>query len=186
MVELSEHLYAEFMKSRDTIDRYDFPFPMAVFGTLRSFPENQGNSNKMYAYGEVEPLEHRKAFIPHLEPRGIWLEYRQNNSGPFELYSYSPDDWKQMIIGVDRLEGFNKYSGRHGYLRTLMGARLLPEDYRDKVFGRGIGGPLGLNIQLEEFDSYPVVPCWVYSNRGANSLVKKNDNVILWDGPSGK
>ncbi len=157
---------------------YDDPFPMAVFGTLRQIPKRSYNAGRMYRDG-IEPLAHRVGFLPNVCPSGIWLEPKENCSGPFEIYFYTPEDWSKMIGSVDALEGFFPGKQTGGYIRTLMKIRLLPKNYDLKVFNRGIGGELDLEIPPEDFSKYPIVPCWAYSNRVINKFAEES---VIWNG----
>lgn len=178
-------LYKEFESSKDDVNRYDFPFPMAVFGTLRSLPTCQGNSHRMYI-GGVRPIQHSKAFLPHTRPQSIWLDFSKGDAGPFEVYFFTPDDWQKIIPGVDALESFAKTRKDWGYLRTLMALRILP-DKTYPAFETGIGrGRMMdkyLGISEKDFDEYEMIPAWVYSSRECNDLLNSlgERSPVLWD-----
>lgn len=177
-------LHKEFLSlsEHEFVEKYDIPFPLAVFGTLRSCPMRQSNAQRMFVR---EPLLHCKAFLPHFSPSGIWLDFHKGTTGVFEVYFYTPEDWSVVIKSVDALEGFTPHHN-YGYNRTLMNVHLLPDDYKSHWFENGIratSGPRDLEIPQEEWESYPKVPCWLYSNRESNKECQKEvaeTSPILW------
>jgi len=192
-----DRLFEKFQLSKDNADRYDYPFPMAVFGTLREYPNSQGNSRKMYAYGDVTPVAHLTGFLPHTKPDGINLDFDKDYPGPFEIFFYTPDDWQKVIGPIDDLEGFEPKKRTHGnwyYVRTLMAVRLLPEKeaWWHDTFAQEIwqsnnssyGGRIKLSIDPERFGDFRTVPAWVYSNEECNDAIKAlgQDSPVLWEG----
>lgn len=178
LIEKSKEMYEGF-SSLNIIDKYDVPFPMAVFGTLRQLPTGQGNSGLMFVR---EPIFHCKAFLPHFTPEGIWLNFSENSSGAFEIYFYEPKDFPAVIERVDCLEGFNsRIPHKHwGYCRTLMKVKILPDNFQHEIFDTGIKMRIrDLRIPKETWDSFDDVPAWVYSNTAANDQASEKDS-LLW------
>lgn len=180
-IQQANKLYEEFGSKKD-IEKYSMPFPIAVFGTLRKLPGGHYNTKLMYT---KEPSAHCKAFLPHFVPVGIWLNFEQDAAGTFEIYFYKPEDFEEVIKEVDRLEGFSPQNNPHGYIRTLMKVRILPDDYQHKTFDEHINyGGRNLQIPPEEWDAYPSVPAWVYSNVTANekhySNLQELGSVLYW------
>lgn len=161
----------------------DKHFPIAVYGTLRSMPRDQGNASLMFS---KKPIKHQKCFIPHFVPSGIWLDFKKNSSGIAEIFFYDCQDWPQILATIDKLEGFN-YNGsnKYGYKRTLMNVRMLPDDYGDDFYEKGIKiNDRDFGIPREDWN-FPCVAAWVYSNEKANNLCKnslnKFENPIISD-----
>lgn len=171
VVAQANQLYQQFLSIPESnyIDRYNVPFPFAVFGTLRSIPSPHCNSRRMFA---KEPVFHCKAFLPHFAPSGLRLGFHEGAAGVFEVYFYTPENWNGVIRGVDSLEGFSPQRTSdydYGYNRTLMNVRLLPDDYEHKFFSEGLYERVrDLRIPEEEWENYPKVPCWLYSNSESN------------------
>lgn len=159
------------------------PFPLAVYGTLRSIPFDQGNSSLMFVR---KPIAHKKCFIPHFVPNGIQLNFKKNACGIAELFFYDPKDWPHVLSVVDRLEGFSpNRSSSYFYHRTLINVRILPSDYGDDLYERGLEiDDRDLGIPREDW-KFPAVAAWVYSNNDANHLCKINldsfENPIISD-----
>lgn len=162
------------------LDKY---FPLAVYGTLRSIPFDQGNSSLMYIR---EPIKHKKCFIPHFVPTGIQLYFKKNACGIAELFFYKEEDWSLILPVIDRLEGFSSHNkSPYGYKRTLINVRIIPDDYADQIYDEGIMlENRDLKIPREYWD-FPKVAAWVYSNSRANNLCKQNldnfENPIIFD-----
>lgn len=152
------------------------PFPMGVFGTLRS---GMGNNHRMHK-GQVTKV--RKAFMPHFIAHGLSISFKEGSSAPFEVFFYSPEEWKKMIPGVDSLEGFRPGSRyKYGYHRTLANLRLLPEDFEHDLFKYvNLGDFRDLEIPQEQWESFQWVPCWVYSSMSQNEKAQKC-GTIIWE-----
>lgn len=160
-------------------ERWQLPFPMGVFGTLRS---GRGNNPLMHR-GKVS--EHHKAFMPHFYANGLTINFKRDCSAPFEIFCYEPEEWDKMIPSVDRLEGFHPDYAKeydYGYYRTLAWLHVLPDDFSHKLFERAdIFGFRDLAIPLEEWNKFERVPCWVYSNRQANEATKEAGvDTVIW------
>src|SRR5437899_1624417 len=80
--------------------RWQLPFPLAVFGTLRAGFRNHA----LMQLGRI--IGKRLAFLPHFRARQIDLVCHPGGSAPFEIYFYAHEDWTAVIDPVDRLEGF--------------------------------------------------------------------------------
>src|SRR5436189_6451065 len=80
--------------------RWDLPFPMGVFGTLRAGCRNHRLMRR------IRVLAERLAFLPNFIARDIGLIYRQGSCAPFEIYFYDSGEWDKMIRPLDRLEDF--------------------------------------------------------------------------------
>lgn len=162
-------------------ERYMLPYPMAVFGTLRTIPCDQGNSRLMT---RVAPSKHCKAFLPHFTTEDISLRFEKNASAPLELFFYDPELWREMIGPVDRLEGFHPNKPLWGYVRTLVNVRLLPDDFAEDLFLEGLNNPSrDLKIPTKDWELYPSLPAWVYSNPAANKSANLiSDSPVIWDG----
>ena len=157
-------LYHEFNSLDDHHDKYNVPFPIGVFGTLRQLPNDQGNARRMFTR---QPVIHQKAFLPHYTSSGIWLDFKEGASGVIELYYYKAEDFPAVIERVDALEGFSP-DHSFGYWRTLMEVKVLPDDYEHELFETSIRtGDRDLCIPEEKWD-FPCVPAWVYSNADSN------------------
>jgi hypothetical protein len=173
-------------KELPTPDRWGLPFPMGVFGTLR---KNQSNNRRMHA-GRVGL--HRKAFMPHFVAQGLSIKFNKDASAVFEVFFYTPDEWKLMIPGVDALEGFRPSDvsdkqdqwREFGYWRTLAWLHLLPEDYKHPLYEEDVWhNQRNLQIDPATWSQYPRIPCWVYSSISQNRASKETDTVI-WGIPS--
>jgi hypothetical protein len=187
----------EFLKSKETMaEKYSWPFPMGVFGTLR---EHQGNNGRMRA-GKIS--EHRVGFLRHFYASGLSVGFDRNSCAPFEVFYYDPAEWKKMIPGVDRLEGFSPESAREhdwGYYRTLVWVNLLPKGTVNKWFPEGradLYERRDMAIDPKAWDDHEAVPCWVYSNMTTNRRLneticepkeaksKFNSNPLIWPEPT--
>ncbi len=191
-----EDRVADFLKTEDTPERFNWPFPMAVFGTLR---KHQGNNRLMHG-GKV--TEHRLAFLPHFYASGLSVSHEQNSTAPFEVFYYSPEEWSKMIYSVDCLESFDPVSchgkRNRGYYyrtlawlyllpegdRTLTWLHLLPEGYQDKWFPDGradLYNKRNMGIKPEIWKYFERVPCWIYSNMQATKeAVQEETSPIIW------
>lgn len=184
-----EERVAAFLKFEDSPKRFDWPFPMAVFGTLR---EHQGN-NRLMHQAEIQKV--RAAFLPNFYCSGISCLARENGCAPFEVFYYTPEEWSKMLYRVDCLEGFDpedcwhrRNDTRSGYYRTLAWLRLLPEGYVGEYFkvGRGcdLWGERDMALDPKEWDKYEKVPAWVYTSTGHNALSGKLPNShVIWPIP---
>lgn len=161
----------------------DKSFPLAVYGTLRSIPDDQGNSSLMNIR---TPIRRYKCFIPHFVPNGIWLDFKKNACGIAELFFYDQKDWPFVLENIDRLEGFDiKNGSKYGYHRTLVNVKLIPDDYACDLYEKGISfDNRDLKIPRCEWN-FPSIAAWVYSNNIANNLCKINledsENPIISD-----
>ena len=174
-----------FTETEDVVHKYDTSFPIAVFGTLRKIPRPMGNTQRMYE--AHEPASVRKGFIEHCTFVGIKTEFKQGGSGAVEVFFHEPEQFSEVIPSIDRLEGFSPGSGRrygYGYHRTLLRARLLPDDHSNTLFDRGINwDDRDLGIGQSEWKEFPWVPVWMYSNRRTNeSLSDIKDGPLIWEG----
>lgn len=160
---------------------YQFAFPIAVFGTLRQIPRPMGNTQRMYA---AEPVAVQKGFVEHCTFTGIHADFKENASGAVEVFFHQVEDFKNVIPGVDRLEGFSAGSGRNHwcYHRTLMRVRLLPDDHSNELFDRGLSwDDRDLGIPKEEWESFPWVPAWIYTNGTANNaMMQTEENPVIY------
>lgn len=156
------------------------PLPMAVFGTLR-----RGNYNNrlMYGYHKVE-----RAYLPNFKAQGLSLAYSPGSSCPFEVFHYTPLQWKMMIPLVDSLESFHPVTGPRGcYTRTVAMLRILPDSFQHHLFDepnnygdRSLGIPPG---QIVSDLTATSIPCWVYSSDRENArAIGTQGNPILWSG----
>jgi len=157
---------------------------MGVFGTLR---ERCSNNRLMH---QTDVSNHRLAFLPHFNAEGLGVSYEKNSTAPFEVFTYTPEDFAKMVYRVDCLESFNPASD-HGmtnggyYYRTLVWLRLLPEGYEDDWFTKSgqvnIWGYRNMEIPPETWDNYEKIPAWVYSNKNAtNKAAKEKNTPIIW------
>lgn len=163
-----------FLATEDTAQRFTWPFPMGVFGTLR---KAQGNNPLMHR-GKVERV--RSAFLPHFIAHGLSVSAKQNGCAPFDVFYYKPEEWARMLHRVDCLESFDPDSA-HGrdnrgyYYRTLAWLRLMPEGHVCKWFPEdrpaNIWEERDMKIAPENWGKYEAVPCWVYSNMKSNNKV---------------
>lgn len=177
------------LKSPDDAGRFNWQFPMGVFGTLR---ENCGNNHRMHANGK--PYKILRAFLPHFNAKGLGISFEKNSSAPFEVFLYEPDQWDKMIPSVDRLESFSPkmYSPetmkRHTYyFRTLAVLRLLPDEFEHELFPKerpDLWDYRNLKIPPAEFNNFKPIPCWIYSNLQNNALSLAQPELpaqpILW------
>lgn len=177
---LLQEKFDDFLALKDYHDQYNTYFPLAVFGTLRKIPRDQGNYKNFML--TREPIKHKKAFIPHILPSGIWVNFEEGASGLFEVFFYNEEDYPYVIERVDSLEGFRPDSHYIGYHRTLLEARLLPDDYPETLFNRGIWWDnRTLEIPEKEWNKFESVPTWAYSNNATNLALEKVDNSpLLW------
>lgn len=165
-----------FHASPDDASRYNWQFPMGVFGTLR---ERCSNNRLMHRNGE--PYKIIRAFLPHFHARGLGIRFEQGASAPFEVFFYEPDTWDSMIPSVDRLESFSpeiytevkaKKASYGYYFRTLVTLRLLPDDFNHKLFPKkehvDLGEYRNLEIPPADFNKFQPVPAWVYSGLDSN------------------
>ena len=135
----------------------------------------------------VKPLEIHRSFIPHIEARGIWLDFKLNGCVPCETYFYQPDGFQKAIPRIDGLEGFDAhYQRSYGYLRTLLNTYLLPDDYAEDIFRLGLRlDKRDLAIPKDQWNKFHMIPTWAYSNHEANKYLKElSDNPVLYDGGS--
>lgn len=184
-----------------TNEKWDTPFPMGVFGTLRIAHGNSilmgskvgspkiEDDDRFYRHrANTQFNSHHKAFLPHFFASGLSLHDCEGDSAVFEVYDFTSENWNKMIRGVDRLESFSPMSkGRHqwGYWRTLVWMRILPDDYSHPMFTNSVlhGPKRTLDIPQNEWDQFAKCPCWVYSSIGVNTAVSKLSNdIIIWDG----
>jgi len=172
-------MYERFQKASNK-EKYDFPFPMAVFGTLR---KDYSNSCLM-RNRNVECLAHSKAFITHMIPSGLWLDFKKDATGVAEVYFYDKLNWKSMIRSVDGLEGFNKHSdSNYGYNRTLVRIHLLPKDFKSNFYGKNsiLYSDRDFGILESCWEQYVSIPAWIYANTETNvNCLKLKNHPILW------
>lgn len=171
--------------------KWNVPFPMAVFGTLRA---GWGNHYLMGTKDGERPRfkSHHKAFLPHFVATGLSIKYSPDSSAVCEVYTYDAENWARMIPNVDGLEGFRPGRERHysgGYHRTLMNLHILPDDFQspfyenERGYGRGWGSVRDLQIPKTEWGNYPKVPCWIYSSVYQNQeCLIESDTPFIWDG----
>jgi len=161
------------------IEKLMLPFPMAVFGTLRMIPEDQGNNRLMR---RMPVALHCKGFLPHFVAKGIDLYAEENASVPVEIFFYDPQDWRNMISLVDQLEGIYQDKVYSSYNRTLVLAKVLPDDFAEEEFNVNIGQEKrNLKINPNEWEQFPSVPVWIYSNDSANAdVIQFENNPILF------
>ena len=152
---------------------------MGVFGTLRMIPKDQGNNRLMK---RIPILLHCKGFVPHFVAKGIDLYAEENASAPIEIFFYDSQDWRGMIPLVDQLEGIYQDACYCGYNRTLVYAKILPDDYAQEEFNLGLSWEIrNLNIPPNKWDDFLSIPVWIYSNDTANADVVnfKNNPILL-------
>jgi gamma-glutamylcyclotransferase (GGCT)/AIG2-like uncharacterized protein YtfP len=179
---------------------YHLPFPMAVFGTLRKGCGNHvlmgsGEESGWRSFrGDYRYATRLRAFLPHFAAQGIHVFFKEKSSCPFEVFTYDPESWHQMIPNVDALEGFSPGSkssragwGEYGYNRTLAYLHILPEDFKHRLFpekGRpDLQETRDLKIPPEQWGEYPRLPCWIYSSGRENAfVVNQIDNAypLIW------
>ena len=182
MFENSRQMLEEFNK---TEAKFSFPFAMGVFGTLR---KSGGNTRLMGKY-----TSHHKAFMPHFSASGLTISFAPGMAAVFEIFTYTPENWKRMISSVDRLEGFipnDEQRGWYWYWRTLVYLHLLPDDFKSPFYESGFcySEERVLPIPQEEWKTYPRVPCWVYSSFVENyacAQQKLEDSPLIWVGQGG-
>ena len=160
------------------VEKLMLPFPMGVFGTLRMIPKDQGNNRLML---RMPIALHCRGFLPHFVAKGIDLYAEENASAPIEIFFYDPQEWRKMIPLVDQLEGVYQDKTYSGYNRTLMFAKILPNDFAEEEFNLGIEWQeRNLKIEPDKWEQFPSVPVWVYSNDSANAdAVNFKNNPIL-------
>lgn len=173
LVQYTNDLFAEFNKNPS----HDVPFPMGVFGTLR---KNKSNS---YLMGN-EWLSHHYAFLPHFYAKGLGVYHNQGSSGVFEIFRYDDKSFKNMIPDVDALEGFspNRKDRSYYYVRTLAKLKLLPEGFKHKLIDEVLLQEIrDFKIPENQWDEFPDVYCWIYSNATSNqSSLKAGNSPIVW------
>src|SRR4051812_37899280 len=156
-----EERVKSFLQTEDTAQRFDWPFPLGVFGTLR---KNQGNNRLMH---QTPVASHRLAFLPHFYAQSLGIGHTTNACAPFEVFSYTPEDFAKMIHRVDCLESFDPRSDHGGsnggyYFRTLVWLRLLPEGYEDEWFPKSaradLWGHRDMAIDPKLWDKYERIP----------------------------
>lgn len=182
----------EFEQSPDQL-KWDFHFPMGVFGTLR---EGWGNAYLMgtrQGTPSPSPLRqhvykaHYKAFLHDFVAVGLRICYEPGSTAPFEIYEYTEVDWAKMIGNVDRLEGFSPgcRGGYHrgGYHRTLARLHVLPADFKHPQFESKGGERRNLHLPKADWIKYPSLPCWIYSSvRENDASIDSPRTPIIWDG----
>ena len=182
----------EFEQAPETL-KWDFSFPMGVFGTLR---QGWGNDPLMgYREGEKpQPrsrphtfVAHYKAFLTDFVAVGLRIRNEPGATAPFEIYVYEESQWEKMIPRVDSLEGFHpgsKYGG--GYHRTLASLHLLPAEFTHPLFegqDRTWERDRNLKIPMAQWTNYHSLPCWIYSSLSENNATIDSPRTpILWDG----
>lgn len=178
---------AAFNSVVDPLEKLAWPFPMAVFGTLR----NRSSNNHLMRRATI--ARHHKAFLPHFVGRGLGVYFQLGGSCPFEIFEYEPVEWGKMIPRVDRLEGFDppvavQTGNDNYYFRTLMAVRVLPDEFVHDLFPEQ-GSPLlgsrpvrSLGLPPDTWHGYKTIPCWVYSSVPQNRQVTKEvaDGPVLW------
>lgn len=170
-------LMAKFNEASGSVAKWDVPFPMAVFGTLRA---NQGNHPLMglpvgqESQGEVRnawgrPLSDArygrvmKAVLPNFAADGIHLVAWPGKCVFFEVYVYDTENFTKVLPRIDGLEGFRPGDAdRSWYFRTLVNLRVLPDDFPTP---ERLGAVLDLPADVE---SLAIVPAWIYSSKQEN------------------
>ena len=196
MIEVANKLFETFQESKD---KWNFPFNIGVFGTLRlncgnSWRMGRGpngeNSDSWYRENKRPSYaSHHKAFMPHFSASGLSIQLHKNKAAAFEVFTYTPEQWELMIGHVDSLEGFSPRAAKYkdwGYFRTLAWLHILPDDFKDILFeDPWHHDPRVLPIPVSEWKNYPRCPCWVYSSYHQNeqSIASKlEDQPIIWYG----
>lgn len=191
LIKNANDLLNDFLESNDDNEKWQMPFPMGVFGTLR---RRRGNDYLMgqlegseysHARRDVSHIRWSKAFLPHFYPSGLTLYHKQNATGPFEIYFFDPKNWNKMIPSVESLEGFRPCSKEHyGYHRTLVMLNVLPDNFKHPQRDSSTRwNSHELEIPKDDWSKYPTVPAWVYSNCNANnSSLQSDDTSIIWTG----
>lgn len=177
-VELQVQKFKDILSETKKCD-FSIPFPMGVFGTLR---RGCGNHRLMHG-GKFDAI--KMAFLPNFVANGLWLYYSKGSAAPFEIYSYSKEEWNKMIPSVDRLEGFDPNDDRyHGYMRTLVWMHILPENYEHDLFATNkpqLSASRDLKIAENDWNKFEKVPCWIYSNTEANQKIKEDTGYpVIW------
>lgn len=160
-------------------ERWELPFPLAVFGTLRAGFRNHA----LMQLGPVAAC--RRAFLPHFRARQIDLICHPRASAPFEVYCYDPAAWAAVIDPVDRLEGFAAPgSPAASYHRSLAWLYLLPAEFTHPMFGPDmLEGERDLGLDPASWPTYERLPCWIYSSVRQNThALSRPDSPIIWDG----
>lgn len=182
------YMLDEFNKINNIKEKYNFPFPMGVFGTLRKIPEGQGNHRRM----DISKYYlHKKAFVPNFSVSGLSTFFSLGASGIFELFFYDKEEWNQMIIGVDRLESFCPGQESYGYYhRTLVWAYILDDNEFNEEYNAGINLRYSLNNERRlpllpsNWSNYKKVPAWIYSstpeNKECEQCKDKIVDTIIW------
>lgn len=185
----------EFEQAPEAI-KWDFVFPMGVFGTLR---QGWGNDFLMGYRKGTKPqprsrphtfVAHYKAFLTDFVAVGLRVRNEPGATAPFEIYVYEEDQWEQMIPRVDSLEGFRPGNrSSHGYHRTLANLHILPADFQHPLYKEGDAASSvwdrdrNLRIPLMQWTNYHSMPCWIYSSLSENNATIDSPRTpILWDG----
>lgn len=185
-----EPLLHDFEGSGD-LCRWNFPFPMGVFGTLRKGWANNYLMGGRVANHRLQPYRyksHYKAFLPDFVASGLTIYYRPDASAPFEVFAYDRDQWEQMIVAVDSLEGFTPPDGGWHYHRTLAFLRVLPANFDHPLFDpenhrARAQNERNLGIPVNDWHNYPSIPCWIYSGLAENlRALTSSRTPIIWDG----
>ena len=155
--------------------------PIAVFGTLRTLPEGQGNHHLMDGF-----IKRKIGFIPHLITTGIWTKLKPFSSMPVEIFWYDEKQYPITIKQIDTLEGFNPNNpNKLGYIRSLYDVHLLPDDYEHPLFETNIRNipERDLEIDSKEWEKYQKVPCWVYTNQQVNyyNKLSRFSTNLIWE-----
>jgi gamma-glutamylcyclotransferase (GGCT)/AIG2-like uncharacterized protein YtfP len=157
--------------------RWQLPFPVAVFGTLR---RGFANHSRMRA----DPGSGRCAFLPHFLARQLALSWQRGASAPFEAYTYEAEEWSKVIRDLDELEDFRPgHDHPSDYHRTLAWLYLLPVDFQHLAYSLPLAQERNLQIDERSWASYERVPCWIYSNLVENRRAASwEDSPLIWDG----
>ena len=159
--------------------RWQMPFPMAVFGTLRAGFRN----HHLMQLGRIAARQ--LAFLPHFRACQIDLVFHAGASAPFEIYFYEPADWQAVIDPVERLEGFSPHGPRTGsYHRSLAWLSLLPDEFQHAAYAPAmLEAERDLELKPASWPQYDRVPCWIYSSIAQNERAREMpDSPIIWDG----
>jgi gamma-glutamylcyclotransferase (GGCT)/AIG2-like uncharacterized protein YtfP len=157
--------------------RWQLPFPLGVFGTLRAGFGNHHLLQPDRAAGR------RRAFLPHFRARELGLHFHPGASAPFEIYFYQPADWRAVIGPVDQLEDFAPPGSETAeFHRTLAWLALLPDGFEHPAFTVPLEEERDLHIAPSAWAEHERVPCWIYSNIRANRRAAAlADAPIIWD-----